>query len=257
MNKNGIILWEGKSKLAGHREVDIVVIAVGLNDSKNRKTGNMLQTYILLRDVSPVEAIKLGFDGAICGKCVHRGDDGFSGRTCYVNVGQGVTSVWLCFQRGNYAKVQSTEEIREVGAGRMVRLGTYGDPKAVPAEIWEALLSRSKGHTGYTHQWESARGARWQRLVMASADTPNDATMAHAKGFRTFRVNRDGVKAKGEVICPASEEAGKKLQCDTCGACNGTATQRKGSITIKAHGSQVSERNLDKLDARIIARMAA
>ena len=256
MNKNGIILWEGTTRMRG-QDLAIVAIAVGLVGSKNRKTGSMLQTYILVKDISPVEAIKLGFYGAICGDCVHRGDDGFQGRTCYVNVGQGVTSVWLCYQRGNYAKVETLEDIRKIGAGRMVRLGTYGDPKAVPAEIWEALLARSKGHTGYTHQWKGMRGARWQRLVMASADTPNDATEASAKGFRTFRVNRDGVKGKGEVICPASEEAGKKLQCETCGACNGTATGRKGSITIKAHGSQVSERNLDKLDARIIARMAA
>ncbi len=257
MNTNGIILWEGKSKLADHRQVNIVVIAVGLKDSKNRKTGKMLQTYILLQDVDPVEAIKLGFDGAICGKCVHRGDKGFSGRTCYVNVGQGVMAVWRCYERGNYPKVESIEDIRKVGEGRKVRLGTYGDPMAVPAEIWEALISRSAMHTGYTHQWKRARGARWQKLVMASADTLGDKVAAHAKGWRTFRVNRDGVKTKGEAHCPASEEMGKILQCDTCGACNGTRTGRKGSITIAAHGSQASERNLDKLEARIILAVAA
>ena len=251
MNKsNGVILWEGTSSLS---DVAIVVIAVGLLGSSNRKTGSMLQTYILLQDIAPVEAVKTGADAAICGDCVHRGD-GFKARTCYVNVGQGPRSVWECYKRGGYPHVSSAADIRAIGEGRKVRLGTYGDPKAAPAKIWQALIQKSVLHTGYTHQWKSARGKVWQSLVMASADTLGDKIAAQAKGFRTFRVNTDGQKSAGEVICPASAEAGKVLQCATCGACNGTRTERKGSITIRAHVSQVSEANLAALDSRIIAR---
>lgn len=251
MNKsNGIVLWEGTSSLS---DVAIVVIAVGLRGSSNRKTGSMLQTYILLQDIAPVEAVKSGADSAICGDCVHRGD-GFKARTCYVNVGQGPRAVWECYKRGGYPTANSPADIRAIGAGRKVRLGTYGDPMAAPAKIWKDLTKLSTMHTGYTHQWKGARGKVWQSLVMASADTPNDATMAQAKSFRTFRVNTDAQKIQGEVICPASAEAGKILQCVTCGACNGTRTASKSNITIKAHGSQVSAANLQALDSRIIAR---
>ena len=46
---NGAIIYRGPSLLDGK---PIVVIAVGLNSSsKNRKTGNMLQTYILRDDI--------------------------------------------------------------------------------------------------------------------------------------------------------------------------------------------------------------
>ncbi len=248
---NGVILWEGPSALSA--AVAIVVIAVGLRGSSNRKTGSMLQTYILLQDIAPVEAVKTGADAAICGDCVHRGD-GFKQRTCYVNVGQGPRSVWDCYKRGGYPTANTPAEIRAIGSGRKVRLGTYGDPMAAPAKVWKDLTKLSTMHTGYTHQWKGARGKVWQSLVMASADTPNDAVKAQAKSFRTFRVNTDAVKLAGEVICPASAEAGKILQCATCGACNGTRTERKGSITIRAHGSQVSAANLIALDSRIIAR---
>jgi hypothetical protein len=37
------------------------------------------------------------------------------------------------------------------------------------------------------------------------------------------------------VLCPASEEAGKKLTCQECLACGGG--NRQGSIYIPAHGS--------------------
>ena len=46
-----MILWEGASRLDS---VPIVVIATGIDSpSKNRKTGEMVQCWILLRDVSP------------------------------------------------------------------------------------------------------------------------------------------------------------------------------------------------------------
>ena len=44
-NANGIVLWEGPSRLDGS---PIVVIAVGLKaSSTNTKTGGMLQTYVV------------------------------------------------------------------------------------------------------------------------------------------------------------------------------------------------------------------
>ena len=55
---NGYILWEGASLIDG---APIVVIATGFaSRSTNRKTGGMVQTYILRRDIDPVSAVQSG-----------------------------------------------------------------------------------------------------------------------------------------------------------------------------------------------------
>ena len=94
---------------------------------------------------------------------------------------------------------------RAAVADRMVRLGTYGDPAAAPADMWKALVATAKGWTGYTHQWRTIDAATWHPLVMASADSLTDMADAHALGYRTFRVTPIGeVAIKGvEIVCPA------------------------------------------------------
>ena len=247
MKANGAILWRGPSLIDG---APIVVIAVGLsNASSNRKTGAMLQTYILREDIDPNHAARVGADASICGDCPHRGKlkqmPDYTlrnvGRTCYVNIGQGPLGVWRAYKRGRY--IEATD-IDALGAGRVVRLGTYGDPAAVPAYVWARLTHHATGRTGYTHQWRNVNGRMpWDHvqalkgLCMASADTEQDATDAQALGWRTFRVAMPGDLARTpvEAICPASKEAGKKLTCAQCLACSG-ATGRRGSIVIRAHG---------------------
>ena len=248
MNKpNGMILWQGASRIDG---APIVAIVVGLSsDSTNSKTGAMLQTYILRADMEPTEAIKSGNDASICGDCPHRGDGTGKARTCYVNVGQGALAVYRAFQRGKYP-MATAEQSAAAGNARVVRLGTYGDPAAVPVSVWETLTSRAVAHTGYTHAWRGI-GAGYAHLLMASADSLSDKVQAMAAGFRTFRVVMRGETARvaGEAVCPASAEAGKKLTCITCKACNGTATARKSSIVIQAHGGFAVMANVRKLAA--------
>lgn len=248
MNKpNGMILWQGASRIDG---APIVAIVVGLStNSTNSKTGAMLQTYILRADMEPTEAIKSGADASICGDCAHRGDGTGKGRTCYVNVGQGALAVYRAFQRGKYP-LATAEQSAAAGNARVVRLGTYGDPAAVPVSVWETLTSRAVAHTGYTHAWRGI-GAGYSHLLMASADSLTDKVQAMAAGFRTFRVVMRGeaTRVAGEAICPASAEAGKKLTCITCKACNGTATARKSSIVIQAHGGFAVMANVRKLAA--------
>lgn len=238
---NGAILWQGASLIDG---APIVAIAVGLNaKSTNRKTGAMLQTYILRSHVDPVSAVRTGADVSICGDCRHRGPtaDG-KGRTCYVNIAQGPLTVYRTFKRKGYPRVSSAPgrvpalpAIEALGEGRTVRLGTYGDPAAVPSEVWIALTRRAAGHTGYTHQWRTADALR--ALCMASVDNETEAAIARGMGWRTFRValsERPQPMAK-ESLCPASAEAGKKLTCSQCLACAG-ANGFRGSIYIPAHG---------------------
>jgi hypothetical protein len=223
-----------------------VVIATGVKgSSKNAKTGGMVQTYILRQDIAPHEAVKVGADASICGDCKHRGDGTGKGRTCYVTVFQGPLSTWKAWTRGAYP-IASHGEARRTMAGKRVRLGTYGDPAAVPLEVWESLLVDALGWTGYTHQWQNPTNAEYADYLMASADTPEEAREAWAEGWRTFRVSMPlhDARMSGEAVCPASEEAGKKLQCADCMACHGTALGRRGSITIRAHGSSAVMKNV-------------
>lgn len=237
---NGFIAYQGPSLLDGS---DIALIVVGLGRaSKNAKTGGMVQTYILRTDMKPAEATRSGADVAICGDCKHRPANG---GTCYVNIARGPTSVYKAFQRGAYMHADPAI-IADMLEGRMLRMGTYGDPAAVPVQVWQTLARGAAGHTGYTHQWKQTDMLR--DLVMASADSAEEMAEARAMGWRTFRV-RTGSELIGarESSCPASEEAGKKLTCATCGMCNGNATGRKGSIAIIVHGVKFKK---DRFNAR-------
>lgn len=235
MRANGLVLWRGASLLDG---APIVAIVTGLAaGSSNRKTGDMLQTWILREDMAPTDAVRTGADVSICGQCPHRGNGDGRGRTCYVNVGQGPLAVWRAYKRGSYPSAVGDSDAVIIGAGRglLVRLGSYGDPAAVPAVVWRMLTSECAGHNGYTHQWRTAPQLR--DLCMASADSATDAADAHAAGWRTFRVAMpcDAPRLAGEAICPASAEAGKRLTCAQCLSCSG-ANGRRGSIVIQAHG---------------------
>ena len=107
--------------------------------------------------------------------------------SCYVNLGQGVNQVYKAFKAGKYKTVSNTEDIKALGKNQFIRLGSYGDPLAVPGHIWRALLSEARGHTGYTHQMDILPDANLSR-TMISADTPEQAQQAHQQGLRTFRV---------------------------------------------------------------------
>jgi hypothetical protein len=235
-NPSGFIIYRGPSMLNG-----APIVAVAITKSRNAKTGDMVQTYILADNgKSPVESARTLEDAAICGACPHRRGLGGS---CYVNLGQGPRSVMDGIMRGIYP--EGLGQAAELSRGRMVRLGTYGDPAAVPVQIWETLLENARGHTGYTHQWKTLsgmQGVRIMSLVMASADSPEDRAEAKGRGYRTFRVRLSNQEPMpGEFICPASSEAGKRKTCAECGACNGGVNKaRKADPVIVVHGALAS-----------------
>lgn len=241
----GYIIYRGPSLLDGSP-----IVAIALTGSSNRKTGDMVQTYIL-RDngARPSANVATGADVSICGDCKHRPS---VGGACYVVVAQGPTVVFKTFEAGRYPVAieyagayypNQDDGAEAIGKGRMVRLGTYGDPATVPARVWHALLKHAKGHTGYTHQWRNSSLGGTQleslkALCMASADTPEERDTARAMGWRTFTVRlATDTLAHRESVCPASDEAGKKVTCAQCALCNGTQSGRKGSIAIIAHGA--------------------
>jgi hypothetical protein len=56
-----------------HENAAIVVIATGFKrSSANDKTGSMIHTWILRKDVNPVRAVETGLDFMVCGDCPKR-----------------------------------------------------------------------------------------------------------------------------------------------------------------------------------------
>lgn len=198
----------------------------------------MAQTYILRADQAPLDAIRAGDDESICGDCRHRPALGGS---CYVDVSKSVTAVFGAWVRGSYPLLAPAAAAAAV-AGRAVRMGTYGDPAAIPAGTWKRLLQHAAGHTGYTHQWRRSYALGLRRMVMASVDTVPERDVARALGWRTFRV-RTAEQALGarEIVCPASDEGGNRRQCITCRACDGAERGSiQASVAIVVHGARAN-----------------
>jgi hypothetical protein len=233
------IIYRGPSLLDGS---PIVVIAT--YSERNRKTGGMVQTYIIRDDMDPVTASRTGADAAICGACPLRGianpakaKGQAEGRACYVTLIHGPATAYRSFLRGVYPVAVHPEDIAAIGYGRMIRIGTYGDPAAVPADVWEALTMRAKGWTAYTHQFNSVPEAL--TYAMASVESLDAARHVWAQDGRTFRIIRNvaEIDPAREVLCPASAEAGKRTTCADCRLCAGQMTKSPKSVAIVAHGN--------------------
>jgi hypothetical protein len=151
--------------------------------------------------------------------------------------------VYKAYHRGIYLNAPDSfarlAYMQGAGWERMVRLGAYGDPAAVPQEVWMNLLHRAKGWTGYTHQWREPQFEYLKKWCMASVDSPGETLIAQSCGWRTFRVRQFNIEAytgTREVVCPASDEQGAKLQCIQCGVCSGTEGKGTSNVVIKVHG---------------------
>ena len=226
----GFVVWEGASPVDGAPIVMIMTMS-----TTNRKTGDMVQTWILRQDIDPVEAVKTREDESICGQCPHRGGVD-RGRSCYVNVGQAPLSVWRKYKRGGYPALP-WRDADLILRGRKIRFGAYGDPGMVPLSTLALLSAMSDGWTGYTHQWREIE-AGYADYLMASADSHDDYRAARAVGYRSFIVVPKGsAKPEGSVLCMS---VARGTSCLDCGACAGTregAVKGAVSIFIEAHGT--------------------
>lgn len=230
MAEFGAIFYRGPSVLTGD---PIVGAVTGLDDgSLNPKTGPIAQTWILRRDVAPMEAKRANLDDAICGDCKLRGRDGRNSG-CYV-------TPWLApynvYRRLSQYPVVTWPQLRAVVEGRVVRLGAYGDPAAIPFEVWRTLLATSAGWVGYTHAWRTC-DPRFRTIVMASVNSRDEFVAAGLGGWRTFRIRMpgDGLIADAEFVCPASDEGRHRATCQACQLCRGTSSPAR-SVAIYPHG---------------------
>lgn len=216
-------LYEGPSMLNGK---PIAAFVTGIDTiSRNPKTGPMAQTFVLAADVDPLTAIKTGQDKSVCGSCPLRGTEGRK-RSCYVTVFQAPTQV--------YRYRDNAKPLRKgLFKNRMIRLGAYGDHAAMPTAVTDRVVKEALGHTGYTHQWKTC-DQDLSRYLMASVESEEDRELAKSMGWATFRIKTvDQAKLKGETLCPASEEAGKRMTCFTCGKCAGGKAK---DVVINVHG---------------------
>lgn len=235
-----VVFWRGPSLLTGEP-----IMAVAGQHTINAKTGPMMQIWILRADMDPIQAVKFGGDEAICGDCKLRGDHG-KDRACYVQWFRAPVNIYRS-KHLNWTVLGLAEAV----AGKQVRVGAYGDPAAMPLAVWDIILARSAGWTGYTHQWRHEAHRGLQRLFMASVDSREEQAEAQAAGWRTFRVRHgnDGLLAN-EVSCPASDEMGHRTTCARCSLCRGLARPAK-NVVIIAHGQPRSVNVFRRLGAGI------
>lgn len=230
----GFKLWEGASLLTGEPIV-VIVTMNGNNPKTDNDFKSMVQTWILCRDIAPNEAVKSGKDEDVCGSCIQRPS---LGGACYVRTYQAPLSIWRAYKRGNYNNVINLESLR----GAELRLGSYGDPSAVPYEVWENLIDKVQPRlmTGYTHQMShKSFDKRMADICMISADTPNVALKAQSNGWRTFRMTSDSKQLlPNEIVCVNETEG---TSCIDCGLCDGA--NDKPNIAILAHGSKANSYN--------------
>jgi len=235
------ILYEGPSK---YDNAPIVVIAT--TNTTNPKTGPMWQTWIMRQDVAPHEAVKTGDDASVCGACPLRPLSYKAAglkKKCYVKTWQAPLGIWKKYKRNGYEHIEP-EQFGKLLKGQALRLGSYGDPAAMPYEIWQAIGvgSGKFKHTGYTHGWLLPNfDTRMLEICMESLDEASEQAEQIPEG-RSYRVIEPeawkalglGALRLGEILCPASDEAGKKSNCFSCGLCAGTSRQAK-NIAIVSH----------------------
>ena len=227
MNTTGYVLYSGPSRLNQHP-----IIAILTLHSKNRKTGDMPQVWILPADVLPTKAAASGEDEAVCGDCAFRPVFTVGVRevkNCYVTLIHGPNQIWTGFHRGIY----STDWPPIIN--RPVRWGSYGDPAALPIRILMKLADTcAAGHTAYTHQWRRFQALR--HYMMASVNNADEQAEATRQGWRTFRVIQENDEQEenvtGEIDCPYP-----RTTCFKCRLCDGKINlqDRRKNITVVAH----------------------
>ncbi len=122
MFKNSYVVWEGASLIDGS---PIVLILTGfVSPSSNRKTGRLIQSWILQQEFAPTFAASRGLDFGVCGSCPLKLSQTGS---CYVNL-LPINNIHRKYQEGTYPKF-GTNEIEVLKRYRYpIRIGSYGDP---------------------------------------------------------------------------------------------------------------------------------
>ncbi len=220
-----MIIHQGNSPFNGDK---YAVVATGFNlESKNVKTGEMIQLTILPVDYSPSASNKNHVPGknhVVCGTCplINNG--------CYVRVEQAPDEIWKAMKAGKYEQFDVDAFINE-----RVRFGAWAEPSLIPIRILKKIAGLAKNWTGYTHAWAKSWVQPYSKYFMASVSNLKDKNAANAAGWRTFRIVQDTSEiTKDEVLCPNYTHG---VECYDCGLCKGSSIKAK-NIAIPAHGGK-------------------
>lgn len=209
--------------------------------SKNSKTGDGVQIFILPMSWIIEGKTAMQDDSASCMSCIHAKSNNSS---CYVR--KGFAEYGLMSKVNSLHKMHNNGDIEYKSVadlpsmegskmkGKFVRFGAYGEPVLLGPEVTKAISELAANFTGYTHQWHMPQYEWAKEYFMASVETDPLMKRANDKGFRTFRVRTKQEVINGnEVVCPASKEAGRKVTCDKCGLCKGASSKAKNIVIIK------------------------
>ncbi len=166
--ESSVVVYRGPSQYDGS---PVVAIATGLvSPSRNSKTGPMAQLHILADGVEPHTAQKDGRDAAVCGDCPLRprlAREAGSRDRCYVKTFQGTLAAYRANHRRPVDLRGTCDTLSTRGLG--LRIGSYGDPAALPESVVAPLVEAAATHTAYTH---GRHRAPWlKRYAMASVET--------------------------------------------------------------------------------------
>jgi len=236
---HNLVPSKGKGKKTGGRLIHQGSVngenysVIATRATQNRKTGDMIQIWIILTDTHPSAAVDSGLDAStICRGCPFAAGNG-----CYVLTHQAPAAIWRGLQRGIYPYL-APKDYSQFFGGRAVRFGAYGNPTLLPFSIAKAIAKESRGWTGYFHNWKempAAEAKQWNSLFMASTETKSSLDLAKGLNLRTFHVSPE--KPEGFVECLSET---RNLECAQCLLCQGTSKKAK-PIWINPHGSRVKK----------------
>ena len=220
----GLVLYQGKSLLKGGGDI----VAIATLQSKNRKTGPMVQVWILRADMDPLETARADNRKPICGSCP-------LADACYVIECLAPLQVWRAWEAGIYP-AYSYRHHSSLLRGRSVRWGAGGDPAALPVQLIRKITALCGSHAGYSHQLldgsvSRSRADKLANYLMASVESPSTIKQAEGRGYRWFAAIPEGVAPPRNAIECLAASRGK--QCINCRLCNGGSGR---NVFITGHG---------------------
>ena len=230
------IIWQGPSRFDEQE-----VTAVATEDSRNPKTGKMVQIWFIPKYVffkkRSWRARRSRF--SVCGFCP------LAMLGCYVKLYNAPLQIWKKIKKGGYP-IKPIADFKD----RPVRFGAYGEPALMPLTLLSRIARMASGWTGYTRAWTDKAVKGYRRYLMASVKSPAEKAQANAMGWRTFRII-SGVdqRQSDEILCPGSNEwralhGGKFVTCAQCLLCNGTSALSRRNVAIVGHGDKVGLRDV-------------
>ena len=209
--------------------------------SENSKTGDSVQVWILPEKWVFEGKKAMNDDQASCMDCPHSKQ---ANRSCYVRKGfaeyglmSKVNSLESAHKSGKL-EIHSIDKLLDYEGDKIrdkfVRFGAYGEPVLLGENNVKTLASIASNFVGYTHQWHVDKYKWARQYFMASVESESLMKKANSFGFRTFRTRTKKEEiAPGEVICPASKEAGRLVTCNVCALCKGASSKAKNIVIYK------------------------